>query len=277
MRTVTALLIPTSLLFATSRDAVAEEIHETATLDRASGTTGAGADLSFVSDFDDGFVSRLDLHGQWLHQSGFGAYGQLAVSRAFLDSTELGQDIDTIALSNLEIGGQYKRALSSELTIVGHAGLTLPTAQSETGAFFTNLASSQRRFNDLVNAIPDLTAIRLGVSPTWQRGAVFARADLGLDIVVDSSDQMEENPEPIAHANLAVGMRNGKLSGAIELVTMASTGDISEGADRFIHTGALSLRYDAGQFSPTLAIVSPLDDGSRGDSLTLGAGVSAKF
>jgi len=275
LRPVT-LCLPTSLVLAFAGQASAEEIHETATLDRASGQTGAAADLSFVSDFDAGFVSRLDLHGQWMHASGFGTYGQLAVSRAFLDDSATIEPIDTFALSNLEVGGQYRRALSSELSIVGHIGLTLPTAQNEGGAFLTNLMSSQRRFNDLVNAIPEITAIRLGVSPTWKRGAVFARADLGLDVIVDHADEME-SPEPVGHANLAIGARSGKLSGAAELVTMFSTGDVSEGADRFIHTGAVSFRYDAGQVSPSLTIVTPLDDGARGESLTVGAGVSAKF
>lgn len=255
--------------------ASAEEIHATATLDRATGDTGAGADLSFISDFEEGFVSRLDLHGQWMHQSGFGAYGQVAVSRAFLgDNLTPGLELDTISLSNVELGGQYKRALSNELTIVGHAGLVLPTAQDEPGAFITNVLSSQRRFNDLVTAIPDLTALRLGVSPTWQRGAVFARADLGVDVILDSE---MESTDPVAHANVAIGARQGKLSGALELVTMFATGDVSEGADRFLHTGALSLSYNAGSFTPNLAIVTPLDDAGRGEALSVGAGVSAKF
>lgn len=277
LRSVT-LYLPVSLVAALSGVASAEEIHETATLDRASGQTGAGADLSFVSDFEEGFVSRLDLHGQWLHESGFGAYGQLAVSRAFLDDNELTAltgSIDAISISNLELGGQYKRALSKELTIVGHLGVTLPTSKNEPEELITNVISAQRRFNDLVNSIPELTAIRLGVSPTWQRGALFARADLGVDVIVDS-DFMEQ-PDPVAHANLAIGARNGKLSGAVEMVTMIATGDVAEDADRFQHTAALSLRYNAGQFSPSLAIVSPLDDGGRGESLTVGAGVSAKF
>lgn len=266
-----------SLSFASS--ASADQLHETATLDRATGETAAGADLSFVSDFDQGFVSRLDLHGQWMHASGFGAYGQLAVSRAFLDDNELTPltgKIDTISLSNLEVGGQYRRALSGELAVVAHAGLLLPTAQNEFGAVLTNVISAQRRMTDLASAIPDLTALRLGVSPTWQRGAVFARADLGLDVVLDAGDAME-SPDPVAHANLAIGARHGKLSGAAELVTVMTTGEVAEGSDRFVHTAAVSLRYDAGRFAPNLAIVTPLDDGGRGEVLAVGAGVSAKF
>ncbi len=259
--------------------ASADEPHETATLDRAAGSTGAGADLSFVSDFDTGFVSRLDLHGQWMHASGFGAYGQLAISRAFLDDNELTPligKIDDVSLSNLELGGQYKKALSNELTIVGHVGIVLPTAQNDVGVFLTNLISAQRRFNDFVTMVPDITALRLGVSPTWRSGVMFARADLGLDVILDSGDQMGTS-DPIAHANLALGARQGKLSAAVELVTMIATGDVSEGADRFVHTGALSLSYNAGSFTPNLAVVTPLDDAGRGEAISVGAGVTAKF
>lgn len=272
-------LVGLASLLSFSSIASADEIHETATLDRANGSTGAGADLSFVSDFDDGFVSRLDLHGQWMHENGFGAYGQLAISRAFLDDNELTPligKIDDISLSNLELGGQYKKAVSKELTIVGHAGLVLPTAQSEPGVLLTNIISAQRRFNDLVTMVPDVTAVRLGVSPTWQRGAVFVRADVGLDVVLDAGDAME-TPDPVAHANLAIGARQGKLSGALELVNMMATGDVGEEQGRFQHTAALSLSYNAGSFSPNLAIVTPLDDAARGEVLSVGAGVSAKF
>jgi len=276
MKSTTVTCLSLSVLTALAGQAAAEEIHETATLDRASGKTEAGADLSFVSDFDEGFVSRLDLHGQWMHKSGFGAYGQLAVSRAFLEDNGITEPIDDISLSNLELGGQYKKSLSNELSLVAHAGLTLPTAQNDIGPFLTNVISSQRRFNDLVNAIPEITAMRLGVSPTWQRGALFVRADLGVDVILDAGDLME-TPDPIGHANLAVGAKSGKLSGAVELVTLFATGDVDDDDGRFQHTGALSVRYDAGKVSPTLAIVSPLDDGARGEVLTVGAGVSAKF
>src|SRR5262245_57010650 len=93
-------------------------VHEFATLDRASGTSGAGADLSYVTTSGDdgggGGVSRLDLHGQYMIRDGFGVYGSFALSKAFLSSDDpLGQMLlDEIngatGMSNLELGGQYR-------------------------------------------------------------------------------------------------------------------------------------------------------------------------
>jgi hypothetical protein len=261
-----------------------DRIHEFATLDRASGESGAAADLSYITgDLDDleGGISRLDLHGQYMHASGFGGYASFAVSKAFVDAKDAANQMfadvmgDATAVSNLELGAQYRRALRDDLTIVGHVGLVLPTAQSDDlGAVLTNVISVQRRFNDLVTAFPEITALRVGVSPMWHRGAVFARLDLGADIPVDEPEMV--STDPLIHANIAVGARSGKLSGALELVTVGTTGDVGDDEDRFLHTAAVSLRYNAGRFAPSLSVVTPVDAG-RGELITFGAGVAAAF
>ncbi|MEO8701451.1 MAG: hypothetical protein ABI867_15500 [Kofleriaceae bacterium] len=278
--------ITVSLLLASTSIATADDrIHDFATLDRATGSSGAGAELSFITgDLDElkGAISRLDLHAEYVLPSGFGAYGAFAVSKAFLSAKDPADQMfadaigDATAISNLELGAQYRRKLNDELTIVGHAGLSLPTASDDDpGAFLTNVLSSPRRFNDLVTAFPEITTLRVGISPIWHRGAVFARADLGADIVLDEPAMTTANN--IFHANLAVGARTGKLSGALELVTLGTTEDVSDDEDRFLHTGALSLRYDAGRFAPSLSIVTPLDDGGLGEIISIGAGVAAAF
>jgi hypothetical protein len=258
-----------------------ERIHDYATLDRASGASEAGADLSFVMGLGDmsGAVSRLDLHGSYMHPSGFGAYGGLAVSKGFVDGNGdpilegFADAMNDTALGNLELGGQYKRVLRDDLSVVAHVGLSLPTASDE--SIFTNLISIQHRINDTITAIPNVTAARLGVSPMWQRGALFARADLGVDVVIDEPEMASLNT--IGHANLAIGARQGKIGGALELVTMANLGEKDEGDDRVIHSAALSLRYDAGVVAPTVNVVSPLDDASRGETISIGAGVAGSF
>lgn len=260
-------------------------LHDFATLDRASGQTGAGADLSFVTgDLGDvsGAISRLDLHGQWMHRSGFGAYGTFAVSKAFLDADDPANQMfadaigDATALSNLELGAQYRRAVRPDLAVIAHAGLVLPTADDEDfAAAATNLISIQRRLGDVTTAMPGFTTLRVGVSPIYTRGAMFVRADLGADVTLDEPEMAES--DPIIHANLAVGARQGKLSGAVELVTLGTTGELDEGDARFFHTAALSLRYDLGRFAPSLSVVSPLDDGARGEVITIGGGVAAAF
>jgi hypothetical protein len=278
----------TAILFAlVPATAVADEpaLHELTTLDRATGQTGVGADLSYTTgDLGDleGGASRIDLHGQYMLRSGVGVYGAFAVSKAFLDAKDPANQMfadainDATALSNLELGLQMRRQLRGDLALVGHAGITLPTAQDDDfGAVLTNLMSAPRRFTDLVTAIPDTTALRLGISPIWSRGALFARADLGVDVIVDEPEM--SSSDPIVHANLAVGGRSGKLSGALELVTLGTTGTIDEDQDRFLHTAAISLRYDAGRFAPNLTVVTPLDDSGRGELITVGAGVAATF
>jgi hypothetical protein len=282
-KTTMAALAFTSLVPAVALADEAPALHDFATLDRASGQTGAGADLSIVTgDFGDdvsGAVSRLDLHGEYVHASGFGAYGSFAVSKAFLDSSDPFAEManDATAMSNLELGGQYRRALSSELDLVAHVGLALPTAQNDDlGAIITSSLSMPRRLNDLVTAVPDLTTLRIGVSPTWHEGALFLRADVGADIALDEAEGMDM--DPLMHANLAAGMRRGKFSGAVELVTIATTGDVGEGEDRYVHTAGLSLAYDLGRVSPSLTVVAPIDDAvGGGDVFAIGAGVGATF
>jgi len=262
----------------------ATTVHEFAALDRASGATGAGADLGFVFDTSGGdaggFASRLDLHGEYVDpHSGFGAYGAIGISRAFLSSSDplTSMLVDQInadtGLTALELGGQFHRALSGGLGIIAHVGVALPTASTGNGAL-ANLVS-QSRINDLVVAFPELTTARIGVSPTWRHGALFARADLGIDIVLDHPSGM--NIDPVVHGNVAVGARSGKLSGALELVTIATTGTVDDGQDRFLHTATLGGRYDLGRFSPALAITTGLDDASRGNSIAVTGSMAARF
>lgn len=252
-------------------------------LDRASGTTDAGVDLAFVfgtgeSDLD-GFASRLDLHGQYLHASGFGAYGALGVSRAFFSSEDPGNDMlvdainDETGLTNLELGGQYARTLTSDLDLVAHVGVALPTASDGLGVL-ANGVSQYHRMNDLVLVMPETTTLRVGVSPVFHRGMLFARADLGADIPVDSPAEMEL--DPLIHANVAVGLRRGKLSAALEVVNVATTGDADSLGDRFINVATVGARYRLGRYAPSIAISTPLDEG-RGDVIAVQGALTASF
>jgi hypothetical protein len=102
-----------------------------------------------------------------------------------------------------------------------------------------------------------------------------ARADLGADVFLDQPEMAEL--DPIVHANLAIGGRAGRLSAALELVTIATTGDVADGDDRFLHTATLGARYDLGRFAPSLAVTTGLDDAARGESIAITAGVGAAF
>jgi hypothetical protein len=285
-KTSVAALIFTSVLPAAAlADSTTGEpeatVHDFATLSRASGQTGAGADVSFVTgDFGalDGAISRLDLHGEYVHASGFGAYGSFALSKAFLDGEGGDALEDVTARSNLELGVQYRRAVRDDLDLVAHAGLALPTAQGgdDLPAVVVNTLSVQRRLDDYVLAFGDLTALRLGVAANYRKGIWFARAEVGADIALD--EPMGVELDPIIHGNVAVGAKLGKVSIAGELVTLATSGNVDEGEDRFLHQVAISASYDLGTVRPSLMVAMPLDDSmGRGDVWSVGGGIAASF
>jgi hypothetical protein len=265
--------------------ASADPTVELSALDRASGTTAAGADLAFViatADGVDGFATRLDLHGEWVHPSGFGAYGAFGVSRAFLSADDPASDAladaisDETGLTNLELGGQYARALRPDLDLVAHAGIALPTGSDDLGWYTSALAQSYR-LTDYVLALPAATVLRFGVSPVFHRGAMFARADVGVDIPLDQSDAIDlPELDPLIHANVAIGARTGRLSGALEVVNAATTGDADDLGDRFVHTATVSVRYDLGQYAPAIAVTTPLD-AQRGDLIAVSGSFAARF
>lgn len=254
-----------------------ESVHDFATLDRATGSSGAAVDASFIlGKAPLPTVQRLDLHGEWMHASGLGLYGAIGVSRMSLDA--MGVDLGSeTALSNGEIGVQARRRVG-EFSLGARAGLTLPTASGGDAGAIVNIIAGQRRYTDMITAMPDVTAARLGVSAMWQRGMLFARADLGADIALSQPDALDVSP--ILHGNLALGARTGRLSGALELVTVATTGTLDENDERFKHSAALSLRYapaGIGGLVPSLNVVTPLDDNERGELFSIGGSLSRSF
>jgi hypothetical protein len=161
----------------------------------------------------------------------------------------------------------------------------LPTSSDDFDAFANLLATAVARPTDYVTAYPDVTWLRAAVVPTFQRGALFVRADVGADIAVLDTEDVEY--DVIGHANLGVGVRTGRVSITGELQNVAALGESDDEefgededmdlSERFVHTAALSLRYHAPQVEPFIAVSSPLDDGARGEFVTVSAGISAPF
>ena len=285
-----ALILTLTASTAAADDATEVTAHGLAAMDRATGANGVAADLSFVLDTSDsdmgGFANRLDLHGRYAHESGFGGYGAVGVSKTFLSSDdpfgEMFADMinEETALTNLEIGGLYRRDLRDDLSVVARVGIALPTASDGAG-MLANFITQQGRLVDLPLALPDTTTLRLGVAPAFRRGAFFARADVGLDVVLDqpaASDPMSTGElDPLAHASLALGFQLGKLTTAAQVVTVATTGDVDDSEDRFMHSATVEARYDLGRVAPSIAITTPLDDSMRGDLLAITASIAAKF
>lgn len=248
-------------------------------LDRSAQGNHTGADLSFIflggvdGEASPGAVSRLDLHGAYVGEHGFGAYGSLAISKTFLDEdadVEMSLINEQNAMSSLEVGGIYQRALSRRFDLGVHLGVTLPTADDDFGAV-TNLLSSFGRINDLVLAAPDSVWLRFGATPTYHHENLFVRADVGVDVGLDLDDQTGH--DPIGHANIGVGYAAGRFAASAELVTMIDIPEV--GNNSLMHAATLSGEYRAGRVTPSLAVTTLRDDLTGGDSVSVMLGIKA--
>jgi hypothetical protein len=280
MRTLLSSLLATSAALVAS-PALADEPAATSFATVGSATDGSRvtADLG-VTVGDQVSVFRSTITGQYLGAAGLGAY--VGISGA-VGTFELGEEGETLeSIGNLELGGLYRRALTPELDLGLRLGLVLPTGTEDFDAFGNLLATIVARPTDVVTAYPEGTWLRAAVAPTYQRDALFARADVGADIAIHDTDAVDY--PVIGHANMGVGLRSGRYSVTGELQNVAAFGDDDDEfgedeemdlSERFIHTAALSFRYHAPKVETFLAVSSPLDEGTLGDYVTITAGVSA--
>lgn len=283
MRTILASLLASSAALVAS-PALADEPAATsfATVGSASDGSRVTADLAFTAG--DGIDAvRTTINGQYLGAAGLGGYVGISGAVGIVDDFE--DDSETVeSLGNLELGGLYRRALTPELDLGLRLGVVLPTSSEDFDAFANLLATAVARPTDYVTAYPEVTWLRAAVVPTFQRGALFVRADVGADIAILDTEYIEY--AALGHANLGVGVRSGRVSVTGELQNVGVFGeDENEFEDseemslgeRFIHTAALSLRYHAPGVEPFITVSSPLDEETRGEFVTVAAGVSAPF
>jgi hypothetical protein len=280
---VNARILLAAAVISTSAVAGAQEIATVAvvqptpagfaTIDRLDEVSRVGTSAGF-SFFDDdatdalNFALHTDLWGQYVHPTGAAAYLALPISYLSADS-----DSES-SLGNLEVGGGFVQGLTDEGQLAFRAGLVLPTSDDED--FFINiLGTATPRLTDLVTSFPSSTWLRLAVSPSFRRGQLFLRADLGLDVPVDSDEGTD--PDSLIRANLGGGVLAGDVALTAELATLGSTGDADDTSDRFVHTAALGARYVPGSIHPGLAVVTPLDDAGRGEVWAVLADVSVSL
>jgi hypothetical protein len=225
-----------------------------ATLDRGTDHSDFNGSLalSFFGDNGPDSAARLDLGGQYVTPQGFGGYAQVPLT--YLD----GGDESETELGNIELGGVYIAKAGEGLDVVMKGGLVLPTGPDDLNFLVTYAGAAIPRLTDLISAAPDVTALRLNGSPLYRQGTFFARADLGIDIVIDEPDGSDS--DPLIHINLAAGMQAGSVTIAGEIVTLGTTGDVDEDEGRFYHTAAISVGMDAGSVRPYGALVFPFDN-----------------
>jgi len=135
------------------------------------------------------------------------------------------------------------------------AGVGIGLGSFEDGSWLGNYAATLlTRPSDLVLGIPETTALRVSAAPTYRTGPIALRADIGIDVVVDSPS--DEKPDPLVHADLGAAFVSGQVAGTIELATIVSTGSDDDGS---LHALTLGAQYDLGAVTPSVAFSLPFD------------------
>jgi hypothetical protein len=238
------------------------------TIDRGDRDSRVGIDFS-VTAFDNATGYRFDLHAHHVTPEGFGGYALLPISYGSFDSSLIDNEM---AVGNVEVGGLYLvPAASFDLVLRG--GLTLPSAPRQFSKFSANAVSVRPRLTDIVTITPQSVWLRLAGSLLGQRGSLFYRADLGVDVPLTRSFEIEAFPinlevdlDPLVRLNLGGGVIAGPVAIIGELVTIANTGDypgggpVAGGDQNFEHNFALSIRLWDASVQPSASFVLALDD-----------------
>ena len=291
MRTlVSSVLFSTALATvaapAFADDAAPSTTNAFATMDNTGDGSKLEAETSIVSfygedddDDDELTLVRTSLLGQYLTPQGFGGYASLDVIHGFSDAFE----DDYTELGNLQLGGLYQRTLSPNADLGVRVGLVLPTSTDDGTELLHVMGTMFSRPSEFATAVADSMWLRLGVSPTFHQGLFFARVDGGIDIPVmnpDRGDDLEVDLDPVGHVNAGVGVGSNGFVGTAELQNAFTFGEMDENddlGDRFVHTAALSARYQGKVVSPYVAASTPLDDFGLGEVFTVTAGISGKL
>ncbi len=138
---------------------------------------------------------RTEVYGQYAGKL-LGWYGHLHLAHWIPDEGD-----NQTVLSNIELGGYMTRRFTGNNVIL-RVGLVLPTAQDDDGTGKHALVQNAwGRLSDMTVAVPKMTALRLSASPYVRGGAVFFRADFGVDFVLPSGSDLTIVPR----GNLGVG------------------------------------------------------------------------
>lgn len=228
-----------------------------ATLDRMDGQSRWGIDggLTFFDNRANGGNSahglRLDLHGQYVGQSGFGGYACVPVSWLLIDNAN-----DQNGVGNIEGGVLYAIPAGQNFDVILRGGLTLPTANTDQGSL-ANILAGYGRITDIALAAPQTTWARLSASPVVRSGRLFFRLDAGVDAPISS----DVNADSLLRLNVGVGFDTGTVAVAAELANVFDAGNTNSAGDNSLSTLAVSAQFGSGSTVPMVALVLPLNNG----------------
>jgi hypothetical protein len=249
------------------------------TIDRADATSRAGIEASYVVPKSQPGISdtslRFEGHGQYVDPDlRVGGYIQMPIT--YLSESENGASNSATGVGDIEVGGIYVPRLPIQnLGLALRVGITAPTG-SEGDNSVANGIGIFSRATDLIDVATHGTTLRLAASPLWQSGIVFARADLGFDIMLGGSGP---NRLTLLRLNAAVGAQLGPLASlSLESVNLYDVSDDTAGGfgSSWFNTGAIAARFHAGLVEPYAAVVIALDHDSTSilnAAITVGADV----
>ena len=246
-------------------------------LDQIDASTAAGTELSYVRvntgpGVENPTLLRSVVHARYVDaERGLGGYVRLPFT--YLRAPGNGMVETTTDVGNLEIGGIYSPRINQSGTgIILHAGITLPTGETDEASAVGTLASFLA-LPDLYNALPRGTTMKLGMSPRFRAGVVFARLDFGLDWNFDAKEAVLGKA---IHFDAGVGADLESLALMLESENVVLLSDEMRGSST-LSAFAVSARFTAGTVSPYLAFVVPVDhDISQFLKLAVTAGVEIR-
>jgi len=232
-------------------------------IDRFDAASRVGADITylFLDGGNDGTtILRFNLAGRYVDpKKHLGGYVQVP----FVHGS--GNGASNNALGDLEVGFLAMPNLGSNLGMVLRAGITAPTADNAPGDAVFNVVTSVVRLSDLYQALPRGITARLGVSPVYRSGNVFARVDVGLDLnlyeKIDGADS--DTADALIRIDAAVGVDLGSLALGLELANAYLNNSNLDGiGNKMINVAAVSARARLAAVHPYGGLIIPLDDDS---------------
>ena len=229
-------------------------------IERFDARSRAGVDFTYLQatepDFEDRPTSlRFEVHARYVDPaSGFGGYLQVPLAYTH-HSDILGDEFTATSVGDIELGGLFVHTLPArDITLVVHAGATLPTGETGSNEQSAANLASLVALPELHDAVPRGISAMLGASVSVRRDKLFARLDLGGDWNLSSSNP--SGPGAAIHYDAGAGLDLGSVAVMLELENALLTKDQSG-----LHAIALSVRAELPPASPYTAIIVPLGSG----------------
>ncbi|HEY0989791.1 MAG TPA: hypothetical protein VGD80_22135 [Kofleriaceae bacterium] len=229
-------------------------------IDRFDGRSRAGFDFTYLRatepDLEDRPTSlRFEVHARYVDpSSGFGGYLQVPLAYTH-HSDILGDEFTATSVGDIELGGLLVRTLSArDITLVVHAGATLPTGETGNNEQSAANLASLVALPQLYDAVPRGISAMLGASASLRNDKLFAHLHLGGDWNLASHDP--SGAGAAIHYDAGAGIDLGSLAVMLELENAWLTKDRSG-----LHAIALSARAELAPTSLYTAIIAPLGSG----------------